>query len=306
MIRFQIRSYLKLLPLIISFICINIQSNSADANEIALALERAPEPQEKPTPPAPPQKEHITALYNVYWSGFNVADLLIDINQTTEKYDMRIAIETYGLAYSFTKFTTRAHVSGDVLPGGGWQPRKYFSKHRWRDKITTINFEYDADGKMISHSHQPPINHHARPKVKPEESNGTYDPISAYLLARYDISNAIKAIHAGKPYNRSSSQINVFDGRRVANVGFDIIDKIKRFHINGKKQWTRPVRMWRQPVAGFKPKELKEDTTDVVIFFARSYPYLPLMLEADSPAGEVYARFERYCHSYDECLKEME
>jgi hypothetical protein len=102
----------------------------------------------------------------------------------------------------------------------------------------------------------------------------------------------------------TSFKLNIYDGRRLADLQFKISPSSK-MQINGKDEDVIKVTFVRRPLKGFTGNELKRMSGEEPIFttyVSNDEKLLPLKMDADAILGKAVLVFEKECPSLKECF----
>ena len=194
--------------------------------------------------------------FETYWSGFKVAEMFVVANQTDSDYNLVVTINSEGIAKLASNYSSVNSVSGAVV-GGKFKPKIYNSRWWRKDEKQNIELRFSPKGEVVSESLIPPERVGKRPIVEKEFKQNVVDPVSAAFVSRETIRVALKK----NPNSRAVFAVPTFDAKRR----FDTIIAIKgykKIQIGGKMQNLLHINLRRQPVAGFRDKELVEMQED--------------------------------------------
>lgn len=234
----------------------------------------------------------VVRWYKVYWSGIHVADLKAEIKEDS----IEASVDSFGIVKKISKYqsefkSTFGYVEGKFIP------YSYYTDFKQRKGSKKINLNYNKDGVIIEESVIPPDNRQKRPAVEDGLKIGSFDPLTVFMVAR----QKVKASLVG---GKTSFNLNMYDGRRLADLQFKISPSFQ-MRINGKDENVIKVTFSRKPVKGFTNNELKRMAGEEPIFttyVSNDVQLLPLKMDADAILGKAVLVFEKECPSIQECF----
>jgi hypothetical protein len=185
-----------------------------------------------------------TRSYQVYIKGIHIADLNAGIKEDSLTSD----IDSYGIVKKISKYSSHGK-STFIFKNGEFIPQHYYTNFTQRHGPRTVDIKYNDKGEIISEVVTPPDHSWKRPTVNQANKKGAFDPLTAVMVARQKIINGLKN-------DQNSFNINIYDGRRLARLEFNILGREVR-KIEGKKQNIVDVTFTRKPLEGFTNNELK-------------------------------------------------
>jgi hypothetical protein len=236
------------------------------------------------------QEVNTTRRYGTYWSGFNIADLIVQIKPMEGGfYAVSSHIRSYGLARMISGYSSNTK---SFLKKEGFTPVDFYSYFKLRNKERTIAISYDKDGKIVEESNKPAENRHKRPAVKAKGKNGVHDPLSAALLARKQLIDTLKA-------EKKSFSTSVYDGRRRFDLLFTVhgLTEEGRVHISFKED----------PIAGYTNNELKtkkERGDPEIHIYLSPEDLLPVKAVGKSILGTAHGILNAECEDIKSCFDE--
>lgn len=229
-------------------------------------------------------------LYQVYWKGLHIGDFRVEINNGSISSE----IQSYGTAKKISKYSNSAsskfHKEGDT-----YIPTSYYTYLTQRQGDKKVNVNYDATGNITKESVVPPDKAYKRPPVKNESKKGTVDPLTAALIARDKISDALAK-------GETKFNFNIYDGRRLSRLDFTILgkDKIKALD---KDQDVVKVNVRRSAIEGYTNNELKRmqgEEPDILVYLSTE-TLLPVKANAEAILGQADFKLVKECESLEQC-----
>ncbi|MCE3231756.1 MAG: hypothetical protein K0R98_13 [Rickettsiaceae bacterium] len=194
-----------------------------------------------------------TRIYKVYVKGIHVGDLkgIIKDNQ------IEANIQSYGLAKKISKYESLDRTDFNFI-SNAFLPQSYYTKFNQRQGGRTVDIKYSDNGRIVYEQVTPPDKRYKRPAVKEEHKKGAVDPLTAFLVAR-------QKIIEGLQNNTTSFSFNIYDGRRLAKLEFEIQGREVQ-KINRKDTKVIAIKFKRQALEGFTNNELKRIKTEEPTF----------------------------------------
>jgi hypothetical protein len=190
--------------------------------------------------------------FETYWSGFRVAEMFVVANQSDSDYNLVVTINSEGIAKLASNYSSVNTVSGEVIDGK-LRPEIYNSKWWRKDEKQKIELQFSRSGEVVSESLIPPERVGKRPDVDKKFKQNVVDPVTAAFVSRETIRAELK----NNPNSRAVFAVPTFDAKRR----FDVIITIKgykKIEIGGKMQNLLHINLRREPLAGFREKDLLE------------------------------------------------
>jgi len=146
--------------------------------------------------------------YKVYWSGIHVADLKAQVKED----GLDAEIKSFGIVKKISKyestFQTRfGYVEGEFIP------YSYYTEFQQRNGGRKIDIKYNKDGIIADETVTPPDNRAKRPAVEDELKHDTFDPLTAFMVARKKLKESLLN-------GDNSFDLKMYDGRRLAQLDF--------------------------------------------------------------------------------------
>ena len=237
--------------------------------------------------PAP----QVAKWYKVYWSGIHVADMIA----TVEDKKMDIMIDSYGIAKTLSKFSSKTR-STFVFKDGRYVPASYYSAFTQRRGDRSIDINYNTEGVITSEVVNPPDKSWKRPPVEDDKKVGAYDPVTVFLAAR----NYLKMAHEAQ---KNYFSLPVYDGRRLSRIHFHIVGE-QIIEVEDTKHDVVKVVVSRDQVAGFAKREMKrskEEEPTITFYFSNDEHFMPIKAFAQAPIGTAVMLLEKTCSSVADC-----
>lgn len=228
--------------------------------------------------------------YKIYWSGIHIADLKIQMTDG----EVKSVIESYGIVKKVSKFHNITNTKFDYVDGK-YIPKIFSNTAKHRHGNRTIDVEYN-NGLITKEAVNPPDKRFKRPAVDDKMKIGAFDPLSVALNAREQVKNGLK--NGARKFS-----INMYDGRRLARLDFNIIGRTKKSILKTERDIVE-VNFKRIPLAGFTDNELERMEGEeplFVIYLSDDNYFLPIRVEADAPLGTAVFLFEKDCVSIKNC-----
>lgn len=190
-----------------------------------------------------------TRTYKVFVKGIHVGDLIGEIRDK----EIKATIKSYGLAKAISKYESFDRTDF-TFNNDAFIPRSYYTKFIQRQGAKIVDIKYGSNGTVITEQVTPPDKRYKRPAVKEENKKGAVDPLTAFLVARQKVIEGLKS-------GNNSFSFNIYDGRRLARLEFEIkgreIQKIKNKDTN-----VISVTFRRLALEGYTNNELKRLKTE--------------------------------------------
>ena len=235
------------------------------------------------TPPAMGANSGLTANFELYMGGFQVAKADIELGLYDDCFDLRLAAEPYGVVSYLTSFKLVSWADGcrsaaEVVPAS--YSVDYFKNGR-KKRWVRVNYKGN-DGPLIraepapENDHRDPVPHGLR--------DGSLDPLSAVLAI----------IEAITREGRCDGERPVYDGRRLFRVKLSHVGSAELppsdYAAYAGTAIECLVRI--EKVAGFKKSEIRKRhfPEKVRVYLAEAVPgapLLPVRLEADYRFGQI-------------------
>jgi hypothetical protein len=200
------------------------------------------------------QAESVKAeyFYKVYWSGFEVGDLLFKEEQTDLTYSSQVDIAARSIAAYFWKYSSSTKIYG-IRENGKFVPQKYNSIWSRKKEKQDIELGFSKKGDVISESLVPPEKVEKRPIVSDEFRKSVFDPVTAAIVSR----ETIRKEMAKNPNSRAEFLIPIFDAKRRFDVGLTI-QGYETIQFDGKQREFLRINIRRLPIAGYTENDLQE------------------------------------------------
>jgi hypothetical protein len=239
------------------------------------------------------KKNHLnsTKLYKVYWSGIHVADLIINI----ENDSIFANIESYGIVKKVSKYRS-SFKSQFEYNNDHYKPISYYTEFEMRNGSKTINIQYSPDGTIKNEVVTPPDKRSKRPAVKDILKNNSADPLTAFMISR-------QLIKENLAKNNTKFSLNIYDGRRLSRLDFQIHGKYER-KINESIRKIVKVSFKRIAIDGYTQNELRRMPKEEPLFtlyLSDDETLLPLKADAEAKLGTAVILYEKDCISFTAC-----
>lgn len=222
--------------------------------------------------------------YEVTFNGLPIGRIRIDTTQNEFRYAATVDTKTRGLLRMFDSTHGVIKANGNVEEGT-LVARDYSSLSKDDDssKLTTVR--YGMKGEIIKRERKPADDPTNRPPVPLEQANEGIDPVTALLTARYRLRDYIAA-------NLRKMTIRTYDGARLADLSFTVHSRTN-FEIMDKRIDVINTELTREPIAGYKKKELKKfkDGDPIIhVYFSADERFLPVQADISLTLGTISAK----------------
>tara|TARA_B100000700_G_scaffold292705_1_gene352979 strand:- start:2293 stop:3129 length:837 start_codon:yes stop_codon:yes gene_type:complete len=235
--------------------------------------------------PAGATTRDVKLFYKIYFGGFNVVDLTVDISLKSSAYKFTAKAESVGLIGRMFPWWMKAYSNGE-LSESKISPIVAGQRNNWRGQDRVVDLKF-ADGIATIDRILPEPESDGRDRVPIEMRSGVTDLTGAILGIIREMDNG-KSCEAKMP---------VFDGRR----SYDLVakpDGRDNLQYSGYTPYvgeTVTCRVTITKKAGFK-KEDKSGWNDrertARVWMAKTFahvPPVPVRLTTDTPLGSVIA-----------------
>lgn len=185
--------------------------------------------------------------YTFAWSGIRLGKLHLEVDQGDKDYEIQSRLKTSGLMALFSSHKSLTKVTGHS-GHHHFQPVYYRSDYHSGGKDKVIDLKYNEKGELVHEEVLP--SRGARPEVPEELKLGAADSLTAVVAMRGEI---IKALAEG----RDEMIVPVYDGSRRFDLHATLLDKNTSIKLDDKMIPAIKLGLRREPIAGFKDKELK-------------------------------------------------
>jgi len=152
--------------------------------------------------PAASETRDVDLSYKIYVGGFNVADLKIDMDLATGKYDIAARVQTTGMVGRLFPWWMKAYSRG-AIAGQGVMPVTAGQRNNWKGKERYIDLTF-KDGVAEIDRIVPKPETDDRDRVPEAMRTGVVDLASAIVAI-------IRKMDSSQP---CEAEVSVFDGRR--------------------------------------------------------------------------------------------
>ena len=226
--------------------------------------------------------------YRVYYGGFEVLRLGVDIRMAGNNYEMALKFRTQGMIGTLFPWSMKAYAKG-VVNGERIRPVAAGNRNSWRGKQRWLEMRFPGRRPVVTDAHPPPEGDRPSPES---------------LLDAIDLASAVFAMTRQFERDRNCGlDLPVFDGRRRYNLSFEGLDKgeIRR---NGYSIYGGPVvkcRVGMKRLAGFKTRIKTysgwgEGDRAASVFMGRHFidgPPVPVRIELQTRWGDVLAHLTK-------------
>jgi len=226
--------------------------------------------------------ESISKQYNyeAYWGGFKVGALRLTDTETDNSYNIIASINSKGIAKIVSNYSS-INIASGAKSADKYHPKLYNCKW-WRKKeAQDIQLGFSAKGDIATQSLIPPERVGKRPDVAEKNKKNVVDPVTAAFVSRETIRQEIKK----NPNSTATFAIPTYDGKRR----FDVMCTIKGYKnidIGGKMQNLLHITMRRNPIGGFREKDLVEMRDENIDFYLNA-DFIPVWGSAKAQMGSA-------------------
>ncbi|MDJ0945195.1 MAG: DUF3108 domain-containing protein [Kiloniellales bacterium] len=233
--------------------------------------------------PARAADSGLSAYFQVYMGGFQVAKAEVRLGLYKDCFDLRLAAEPYGVVSYLSSFKLVTWADG-CSDGAGVVPISYSAdyfkngrKKRW------VRVDYKGASGPLVRAEPAPEDDHRKP-VPSGLRAGSLDPLNTVFAI----------IEAVTREGRCQGERPVYDGRRLFRVTLNHVGSVvlppSSYAAYAGDAIECLVRL--ETVAGFKKNEIRKKhfPTEVQVYLAEAVPGAPLFpvrLEADYRFGQI-------------------
>lgn len=242
-----------------------------------------------------PQNFDFRGYYKARFSGILIGKVGAHFSQNNAIYSATADITSSGVLKLFTEHASRTQTDAKGK-AYRYTSIRYIANYRTKKKKKYVEVKY-KNGKFASEKLVPPENPQKRPPVPLEMRDNSVDPLSAVVLLR---SRLRDALNGGK----KKFSIPVYDGRRLTTALFTV-GGLKVIELNDKKYPVIEVTARRQLTAGFRKGELEEydpSEPELKLYFINNADLFPARLELSIYTGTLQIDLERRCTQEQSCL----
>ncbi len=228
--------------------------------------------------------------YKVHWNNMYLADLKVELRDN----DITAKIDSHGVIKTISKYSNYSH-SKFHNNNGKYIPEIFNSNLTQRQGKKDIIIKYGENGEITEESVIPPDNRYKRPAVENHLKKDAPNPLVAVLLTRDKIRESLEK-------GENKFEYNIYDGRRLARLEFNIIGK-ETIKLHGNNLNALKITFKRIPVAGFTNNELKRmkgENPDFTIYLDEK-DLLPIKADAVAPLGKAFFTLVKECESIEKC-----
>ncbi len=227
------------------------------------------------------------ARYEVAWGGIPIGRIRLTATEAAGNYHMVVDTKTSGIAKLFSDEKRTAEVEGHGGAGQPYVPSSYKSLPQKEGDGRTV-IRYDTTGHIDSIDRTPQDDPKWRPLVPREQANTATDPITAGYTLRQKMHDSLPNAH--------EFTMRTYDGARLAEMKFTLVNADETLEIMDKKISVVNMRVSRQPIIGYTPKELKKfakGDPEIHLYFSNNARFLPVRATIESGFGQITATLEK-------------
>jgi len=239
--------------------------------------------------PAVAQVPELTPLnyalrYDVAWSNIPIGRIRMTIKEDTFRYEISLDIKTRGIVRMFDSTVSTITATGHFKPEGMARANRYQSVSTDDDssKVTTVT--YAEDGTIEHRERKPADDPNNRPPVPLHQANEAQDPLTAMYALRHTMRKHMVR-------NERTTTARTYDGARLADFTFKVISPAT-MEIMGEHIRAINTVLKREPIAGYKQKELKkfkEGDPTIHVYFSADSKLLPVKADIKLRFGTISA-----------------
>lgn len=262
--------------------------------EAAVETSPAAAPQPEVLPSAKPEKFATAMHYVVRLSNFPVADIYAGLKSLDNgQTEIHTIIKSSGIADIAGGYKT------DTITlmrfNGGYFPVSYHTQFKLKGEWRTIKLAYDDAGNVVQPEYnEPPEKRWKRKEVPAALKNRALDPLTVPLAVRQRL-RAMEGM--GDKIKGEKFTLPLYDGRRRADLVFEVLGKSKQGDIS--------LKFTEVPVEGYTANEIagfKENQHTIRIDISPE-TFLPVHAEGDTVLGKVEVRLEKQCNTLEACMQ---
>lgn len=226
----------------------------------------------------------LALTYRIYYGGFEVLRLTVDLRMAPENYALEMKFRTLGVIGALFPWTMRAYSHG-LLTRNGVRPVAAGHRNSWRGNQRWVELRYPSRGPIVVDAHPP------------EEGD---KPSPESLIGAIDLASAVVAMTRTLDKDRNcGDRLPVFDGRRRYDLLFKGLgDSVIRR--SGYSAFAGPVvkcRVGMDRLAGFRKSHKSYGGWGAAdraasVFMGRPFidaPPVPVRIEIETRWGDVIA-----------------
>jgi len=235
--------------------------------------------------PAASETWDVDLSYKIYVGGFNVADLKIDMDLATGKYDIAARVQTTGMVGRLFPWWMKAYSRG-AIAGQGVMPVTAGQRNNWKGKERYIDLTF-KDGVAEIDRIVPKPETDDRDRVPEAMRTGVVDLASAIVAI-------IRKMDSSQP---CEAEVPVFDGRRR----YDLVvkpDGAEKLRASGYTPFvgeTVNCLLSIRKKAGFKKNDdsgWNDRDRSARVWMGKAFgnvPPVPVRLTLNTPLGSLIA-----------------
>ena len=235
--------------------------------------------------PAASETWDVDLSYKIYVGGFNVADLKIDMDLATGKYDIAARVQTTGMVGRLFPWWMKAYSRG-AIAGQGVMPVTAGQRNNWKGKERYIDLTF-KDGVAEIDRIVPKPETDDRDRVPEAMRTGVVDLASAIVAI-------IRKMDSSQP---CEAEVSVFDGRRR----YDLVvkpDGAEKLRASGYTPFvgeTVNCLLSIRKKAGFKKNDdsgWNDRDRSARVWMGKAFgnvPPVPVRLTLNTPLGSLIA-----------------
>lgn len=235
--------------------------------------------------PAAAETRDVDLFYKIYVGGFQVAELRIDLDFATAKYDVAAKVKTTGLVGRMFPWWMQAYSRGRIV-SAGVLPVSAGQRNNWRGRERFIDMKFDGGVARIDRIAPKPESDD-RDKVPETMRTGVLDLASAIV-------SIIRKMDSAEP---CSVEVPVFDGRRRYDL-VSVPDGSENLKRNGYTPYvgeTVNCMVSIRKKAGFKKNDdsgWNDKGRRARVWMGKAFgdvPPVPVRLTLNTPLGALIA-----------------
>ena len=228
--------------------------------------------------------------YDVYWSGFHIADVLFTLNTGPGRYNAAMSIHPQGVLKWMSNFTADLSSEGTFLPGGVTKPTLF--KREWKstkkDGVVTITHDPKtgvASTRYVETKDGVTSEKTDNPEVTAEMRTDVVDPLAVLVAMRH------KLLHG----QRKNLQFSLYDGKRRFDLTGDV-QPTETYQIMERDHRVVPMVLDFQPIAGFNKRQDKGwREAEFRVYFSDDARSVPLQIMLDTMLGGLVLNLKDTC-----------
>ena len=241
---------------------------------------------------------NFTGSYAFSWRGIPIGDIVLQINEKKDHYQLRSITRSQGIVKLFKEHHSDGSVSGKRI-GTRYLPQNFEARYRSGSKHSHVILGFDDQHALIKETVDPPINHKARPKIPAQLKQQLFDPLSGLMVLR-------RNVHAAYASGKKTFSFDLFEGKRLMRLHGTLAEELNLKMPDGTRRPALRVTLRRTALGGFKNKELKkmkEGEPLVHLYFSRDTQMRPIKVAVDIFYGQLRGFLRKTCVTLKQCQK---